>query len=179
MDNWLRSSRTWLYEDTSGGNFSTGSFAAALDARSDVGGIDVLAQTGLSLVAGETYTLSFDMWGMNDALTEGLDVRFTYGFADALLSTDGTGVTVLDEKTTVGNDGAIESVTVDFTPTVTNTNYAIQFFMDGSGTTNNHSYLDNIQLVPEPSSTALFGLGGLALLLLRKRPLIVSSQFGL
>ena len=170
ISSWSRTGRAWLYEDVSGSNFTAGSFAAAIDARSDVNGIDVLAQTGISLIAGITYTLTFDIWGLGSVATpEALDARFTHSFTDELDYTDGTGITVVDEKTTVGNDGSVESVSIDFTPTVTNSNYALQFFMDGSGTSNNHLYIDNVQLVPEPSSTALFSLGLLALLSRKRR----------
>ena len=170
ISSWSRSGRTWLYQDTGSSNFTNGSFAAAIDARSDVNGIDVLAQTGLSLTAGITYTLTFDIWGTGGVATpEALDARFTYGFANELDYTDGTGVTVIDEKTTVGNDGSAETVSIDFTPTVTDSNYALQFFMDGTGTTNNHLYIDNIQLVPEPSSSTLFALGLLSVLFRRSK----------
>ena len=84
---------------------------------------------------------------MNSANTEGLDVRLTRGFADALDPISGTGMTLVDEKTTVGNDGQAESVTVSFTVPTTDSNYALQFFMDQEGSNNhNHVYLDNVQL---------------------------------
>ena len=173
VDSWLRSGRAWLYGNRGGAdetNFSAGDWAVALDARSDLSGIDVLAQTGLSLVAGSLYTLTFDMWGMGVATTEALDVRFTFGFSDALVHTDGTGVTVLDEKTTVGNDGFFESVTVNFTPSVTDANYGLQFFMDGTGENNNHVYIDNVVLsIPEPSTLALLGIGAFLMRFIRRR----------
>ena len=93
--------------------------------------------------------MSFDLFGPGGAATDPLDVRFTHGFTDALDHTSGTGVTVLSSKTTIGNDGAAETVTVTFTPTVTDANYALQFFVanntDGS---HFHPYIDNVQLNP-------------------------------
>ena len=168
---WSGTSRTWLFNDIGGANFSDGVYATEIDARIDQNGVDVLAQTGLSLTAGTIYTLTFDMWGRGNFLTtNGLDVRLTYGFGDALVHTDGTGLTLLDEKTTVGNDGFYETVTVEVSPTVTDSNYALQFFMDDSGISEAHVFIDNVILtVPEPSSTALLGLGAFGLMLRRKR----------
>ena len=108
-------------------------------------GVNVLAQSGFYLVAGNVYELTFDMWGENSE-PAALDVRFTYGYDNILDHTNGTGVTVLDEKTTVGNDGVAESVAVRFTPTVSAL-YALQFFADDSGSSNAHIWIDDVELV--------------------------------
>jgi hypothetical protein len=125
--------------------FPDGEWCAQIDAREDIAGVDVLAQSGFALVAGNLYELTFEMWGAK-AVTAALDVRFTYGYDNILVHTNGTGVTVLDEKTTVGNDGVAESVTVQFTPTVSAL-YALQFFADDSGNSDAHIWIDNIKLV--------------------------------
>ncbi|MDA3923215.1 MAG: hypothetical protein PF904_00770 [Kiritimatiellae bacterium] len=148
VDHWLWTSRAWIFFDGTGGaNFPDGSCAFGLDASPSHNGIDVIAQTGLPLVAGTTYKLTFDLFGRGGSgLTEPLDVRFTHTWTDALVYTNGTGTTVLDEKTTVGNDGVAESVTVQFTPTVSAL-YALQFFADDSGACNAHIWIDNVKLV--------------------------------
>ncbi len=154
VDNWLRTSRAWLYGNRGGANeanFSDGDWAVSVDARSDVSGIDVLAQTGISLEAGTTYTLSFDMWGLGAPATSGLDVRLTRDFgadSNALDPTAGSGITLIDEKSTVGNDGNFETVTFTFTAGTTDANYALQFFMDDTLVNNNHAYIDNVRLNP-------------------------------
>ena len=146
---WSSTGRTWLYHNKGGddeANFPDGDYAAALDGSFSFEGVtDVLAQRGLSLVQGTKYRLTFDMWGMNYPTPVPLDVRFTYGFTDVLDSTNGVGVTVLDDKTTVGDDGSFETVTVYFTATATHADYAVQFFLDGDA--HHHLYIDNVELI--------------------------------
>ena len=150
VEHWLRTGRAWIFFDdgTRGANFPDGSCAFGLDASPNHNGIDVIAQTGLSLVAGTTYKLTFDLFGRGGGgLTAPLDARFTHTWTDALVYTNGTGTTVLDEKTTVKGDGASETVTVYFTPTVTDADYAVQFFMDNSVQDGDHAYIDSVELV--------------------------------
>ena len=150
VDHWLRTTRAWIFFDdgTCGANFPDGSCAFGLDAAGNIYGIDVIAQTGLSLVAGTTYKLTFELFGRGGSgLTAPLDVRFTHTWTDALVYTNGVGTTVLDEKTTVKGDGVSETVTVFFTPNVTDADYALQFFMDNSVQDGDHAYIDNVQLV--------------------------------
>lgn len=155
---WSGTSRIW-YMNEGTEEFPDGDFGVRIDARTDISA-DTLAQGGVALIAGVTYTLEFDMWGESPT-TAGLTVRIT----DAATTTDQTGgtdtLTILSGKTTVGNDGAVEHVSVDFMPTVTDT-YALQFFV-ASGNTNNHVWIDNVTLVPEPSTFALAALGLLGL----------------
>jgi autotransporter-associated beta strand protein len=143
--NWSKTSRVWFVTKGTE-SFPDGNYAYSLDG-SDNGGKDVLAQGGLSLEAGKTYNLTFALWGPNTALTEYLDVRFTYGYSSLTDPTSGTGVLVLDNKTTVGNNGAFENVTVQFTPTVS-TNYALQFIADTDAgeSDGDHIWMDNVVL---------------------------------
>ena len=78
--------------------------------------------------------------------------------------------------TRVANGNAFTDEFVDFTPTVT-ANYQVGVrnngYVSSTGADNNQStiFFDNARLVevPEPSSTALLGLGGLALILRRRK----------
>lgn len=60
-----------------------------------------------------------------------------------------------------------------YTNTVTTTTGATGFTLYNSNTTSNASannlYANNLQVVPEPSSLALIGLGGLAMMRLIRR----------
>jgi len=160
---WMGNSRIW-YVNEGTGQFPDGDWGVRIDDRTDISA-DTLAQGGLQLFAGYTYTLEFDMWG-ETATTAGLTARIT----DAAAITDQTGgtdtLTILSDKTTVGNDGVVEHVSVDFVPTVTDT-YALQFFVASDATNrnaNNHVWIDNVTLVPEPTTLALTALGLLGLL---------------
>ena len=83
------SSRTWLLQNQGGAdeaNFPDGDYAVLMDGDSNFA-TQVLAQSGLSMVAGTTYTLTFDLWGRNTvggapANTQNLNVRFAYDWGD-------------------------------------------------------------------------------------------------
>lgn len=136
--------------------FPDGNYACKIDGNGAVGGKDVLAQGGLSLETGKTYRLTFDIWGVPpySSVTEKLDVRLTRDSSSLTDATSGTGVFVLDDKTSVANDGLFESVTVNFTPSVTSTNYALQFFADNTEYKDDHICIDNIVLAVTPPTTS-------------------------
>lgn len=144
---WSRSSRIWLMEKGDE-TFPDGGYACKIDGNGNVGGKDVLAQGGLELQAGKTYRLTFAIWGggLFSSTTEKLDVRLTRGYSDITDSASGTGVLILDDKTSVANDVMYETVTVQFTPAVTDSNYALQFFADSIVYQDDHICIDNLAL---------------------------------
>lgn len=144
---WSATSRIWLLEKGTE-TFPGGNYAYKIDGNGAAGGMDVLAQGGLSLESGQTYRLTFDIWGVPpySITTEKLDVRLTRDYSSLTDPTSGTGVLVLNDKTSVANDGLFESVTVDFTPSVTSTSYALQFFADNTAYRDDHICIDNIVL---------------------------------
>ncbi len=134
---------------------ANGDYAVRLDERSDIG-TDHLTQGGLSLTAGTEYTLSVDMWSQ-------------FGGGGSTLNVDFTGPATINAIVAyVDSVTGVETVSVNFTPTTTGS-YTIELFND-SGTTNNHTWVDNVsvQEVPEPYSLALLG-GSLFALLIRRR----------
>lgn len=147
VSSWSTTSRIWFLEKGTE-TFPDGSYALQIDGNGDAGGTDVLAQGGLSLTAGKTYRLSFAIWGGNPSsiVTEKLDVRLTRDYSSLTDPTSGTGVLILDNKTSVANNGAFETVTVQFTPAVTSANYALQFFADNAIYQDDHICIDNLVL---------------------------------
>lgn len=145
---WSRDSSVWYVRDDWGDDaFPDGNGAYRIGGYT--AGPQVLAQEGVSLTAGTRYRLKFDMWGENAGDPMPLDVRLTYGHgggANILAENAGTGLLVVDGETTDGNDGSVESVTKDFMATVSDANYAIQLFADGTGLNNRHIWIDNIVL---------------------------------
>lgn len=148
VSSWSTTTRIWFLEKGTE-TFPDGSYALQIDGNGDAGGIDVLAQGGLSLTAGKTYRLSFAIWGGNPSstATEKLDVRLTRDYGSLTDPTSGTGVLVIDDKTSVvTTNGSFETVTVLFTPTVTSANYALQFFADNAIYKDDHICIDKVEL---------------------------------
>jgi len=119
-------------------------------------GTDFLVDTGMSLQGQETFTLNGAITGANfitfefsNAITVADDTEYTVGW----VYYQGSGVDRLgyDENT----DGGRLSVTTD--PYGGASSRGISFSIQGTET------------IPEPSSTALLGLGGLALILRRRK----------
>ncbi len=153
---WDKDDRVWYVTDGGEAEFPDGDFAYRIDARLDIGGADTLWQSGIDLTADTEYMLSFDMWG--EAANAILDATLTG--PDTLV--------LFDDTTTDGNDGAAETKSILFTPTVTGS-YTLNFFTDVNNG-NNHTWIDNAAIqavqsaaVPEPSTLALAALGLLGL----------------
>lgn len=149
---WSKDNRVWHVHEYQE-SFPDGDYAYIIDGAHS-GEQDVLAQGGLYLEAGKLYRLTFAMWGGGFA-TQELDVRFTYGSADITDENSGTGVLVLDEKFTDGTDADYENVTVDFVPTVTDFDYALQFIGSSSTGDSGHIWIDNVQIEWLPSGTLI------------------------
>lgn len=143
-----------------------GSYMMRLDANNagnPNGGPETLRQSGLALTAGLTYTLDLDLFGGSAT------------GANVLVQLIGTGANAGNDITvgtfTDSNASGIEEVRgVDFSSSVTSTG-EYELRLSTTNTNNNHAFVDNVVIdqTPEPSSTALLGLGGLALILRRKK----------
>jgi len=110
--------------------------------------------SSFTLNAGDTVTVTFDLWSTN----AGNGSTFTTNFA-------GLGV---QTATGVAPNGAAAAQSIEFTAISTITSADLVFASTAGG----HQYrLDNVAVsfVPEPSSAALLGLGGLALILRRRK----------
>ncbi|MEJ6778447.1 MAG: PEP-CTERM sorting domain-containing protein [Akkermansiaceae bacterium] len=88
-------------------------------------------------------------------------------------ATAGSYATPLAEATgTVAVDGAWHSINLEYTPDSAVDGHTIGIGFGAAGTTGLHYlYYDNavVSVIPEPSSVALLGLGGLGVLLRRRR----------
>lgn len=149
-DDWSRSSgRIWYMTDEGDDEFPDGDYAVRLDARDDVGGIEVLSQGNLNLVAGQIYTLSLSYWAdnANGAL---LDVGLSGASA----------VVIHDDLATDGTDGLADLVSKNFSVDVTGV-YSLDISSAPNG--DNHAWVDNVDIneIPEPCSLALLGVGSL------------------
>ncbi len=143
-----------------------GSYMMRVDANS-VQGQNYLFQT-VSLASG-LYNFAADIFG---TAATGAQVEFelvgvTGGAADGITIDIGT---FTDNSTF---DGLDQSTRIESVSSVTTVGVAgdYEFRFSSPLTNNNHAYVDNVSFdaVPEPSSTALLGLGGLALILRRRK----------
>ena len=164
-DNWNRGpteTRIWTVTDQGRGDLIPGLYSMRLDAANagnPNGGPETLRQGGLNMTVVQ-YTFTSDLWGQSGT------------GATLLVELIGTGAN-LGNDITIGTfndttDGSIQLVSHEFTPSVAG-EYEIRLSApNGDG---NHVFVDNISIeeVPEPSSTALLGLGGLALILRRRK----------
>jgi len=120
------------------------------DFQSGAGGTSASINVGVGLIAGETYEIQ--AWFVDDRLNQ--DAR-TMTVSDGV----NPGVTLNDEF-------VIGTFVADGTGTQT-----LQIVGDdgSGGAVNAHFSAFQVRLIPEPSTTLLFGLSGLALLGRRKR----------
>lgn len=129
-------------------------------------GVNHTAVTSYTFADLNTFTLDFDNFRRVD--TNGLGITAEIGYWDgsfnSLASVNfgavGSATTVLARTMDYKVNGGVEIGEL----------VAIKFTSDSGSPVNFQAGVDNIVLtVPEPSSTALLGLGGLALMLRRKR----------
>lgn len=163
--------------------------------RDNAGG-NVPSGTGTWLLAvggdtGSSATSTDDYWQFSAAAVSGkmLDLTsFSFNYAagnsgtssfTAYVSTDsGSSFTQLDDASLSPSGSALSStINIDLT-SIADTEAAIFRIniSDGSGWAGYHNSVQNVQLfgdvtsaVPEPSTTALLGLGGIALILRRRK----------
>ena len=120
------------------------------------------------IVEGTTYTLTLDVGG---AFWDGQSATFRlYGSTAGI----GTALGGAENTVTVGNlstTGWELDQTVSFTATATEAGQTLGIALLGASPT--QATYDNVRLessaIPEPSTTALLGLGGLALILRRRK----------
>lgn len=164
---WSRNgSRNWVVTDNgAAASFPVGNYAYRLDAASAgvaTGNGDIIFQSGISLVAGQQYRFELDMW--SESVAQG---------ADLTAQLTGSGLSTIALFTNyVDAVAGIEHLTYDFTATETGS-FTLELFNANQLTANNsnHTWIDNVSLeaIPEPSSTALLGIAGLALLTRKRR----------
>lgn len=136
-------SSTGFYEWMAGPD-SYGSDGTACVAAMDNAGTTLLYQDGISLNSGASYTFSIDIWQSSNRVPgPSLDVRLTTGDASDFAAPENA-LTLVTGETTL-YDGAVETVSVDFTPSVTDASYAIQ--IQGTLVWANYMFLDNVQLL--------------------------------
>jgi hypothetical protein len=160
-----------------------GSFAAAFNAGGSTPN-GVLSQT-FNTIALQVYTVTFD-WGNYGAdATQQLQIEVKDGTSGSELITPGSGmVTTISGATIIQNtnvfqiqdstgqfpaiNGAApngEFSLFSFTFTAQSSGSSTIIFTDiALGTVNSDSMLDNIQVVPEPSTWAMMGVGAMMLL---------------
>ncbi len=153
---WTRTgNRLWYVTDGTDDEFPDGSFAFRIDARLDLEGANQLQQSGISLSAGTQYDFSFDLWG--ESGTAIIDVELT-GPAT---------IKLFDDTSSSGTNGVYETKSTQFTPAVGGS-YTLSFFTDVNNG-DNHAWVDNAILIPEPATLAMLGLGGVITLARRRR----------
>ena len=127
---------------------------------------DVTVSQTFSTVPGTTYTVAFEMGGIFFAANP---MEITASVFDGT-ATSGADLGQLVESR-ANTDGSGYNVPVSFTFTA-DTIQSTLVFVETSGNTNSSNpAIDNVSVnaVPEPSSAALLGLGGLALILRRRK----------
>ncbi len=123
----------------------------------DPGHLGTLSQSIAGFNVGQDYILTFD-WGNREDLGQDYDFEFDVAISGQTFSQYGT--TPLD----------MSSAQIEFTAANTTETIDITFHYPG-----NYSYtdgaLDNfaVSTVPEPSSTALIGIAGMAMILRRRK----------
>ncbi|BDS06985.1 hypothetical protein NT6N_20250 [Oceaniferula spumae] len=139
--------------------FASGDYAYRLDGATN-NGVDSIIQSGIGLTSGQIVTLSFDAFLDGNAGTNEVLARLTGPVT----------IDLLGAGTLLTRDGSSEPVTSASFAITTSGTYTFEIYADQS-TTSNHIIVDNLVLnaVPEPSSTALLGIGGLALILRRRK----------
>ena len=138
-----------------------------------------LFSDAVSLVAGQSYTLSYDtrlLSAYNGDFSAPITPNTSMGLAVALQSNDGFNpLTTLyfDEHVVVNNPSSWNTQTFTFTSAISSAHVRLSIYSHSGDNSGSHVYtaIDNFQLtaVPEPSSFAMV-LGGIAnLLLIRRR----------
>ena len=155
LTDWTISGGFGVMKDHNRFGFSSdGSTYLALESNSFGPGAGIISQT-IATTIGDNYSLSFEYSALSTAAV--IDITYDVGGADQ----------VLTFQNSSGQTWATE--TFDFIATSTSTTLTFEG-TGGLGSIASAS-IDNVSIVfvPEPSSTALLGLGGLALLMRRKR----------
>lgn len=125
--------------------------------RTDPNGLGTLSQTVSGMTVGQDYELTFD-WGNRAHIGGDQNYEFDVSIAGQSFSQFGT------------DPVDMTSETIPFTATSTSETIGITFYFPSSFSETDGAF-DNfaINQVPEPSSTVLIGIGGLALILKRRR----------
>jgi hypothetical protein len=123
----------------------------------------------------DSSTLSLDFTSVKNGVDDSMFVRLYLDGSTTgidLLTIDGANTIAFNVANTTFSGGGNPSgtLTYSFDDAVTSAELFIGFEADGTG---DHWTLDNVSfdgtVVPEPSTTALLGLGGLALILRRRK----------
>ncbi len=110
----------------------------------DNAGTSLLYQDGINLGADNSYTFTVDLWQVGGTgAGPSLDVRMTTGNSSDFAAPENA-ITLVTHETTIGSDNAIETVSVNFTPSVSDSSYAIQ--IQGTAEWGIYMLLDNVTL---------------------------------
>ena len=151
FDDWFHSGGALVVSDN--GPSAAGSYAAEIPAP----GNDI-RMVSVSVVAGQTYDVSWDYKVDSDGEFSGNFRWFDSG--GGWLGEDGFGHTTTagwETRSFTSSAAPAGAVMAD-----------IVFFTQGSATTGS-MLVDNVSVVPEPATLCMVGMGGVAMLVIRKK----------
>lgn len=170
---WVVTGNTFFHNDEGA---TDGSFAASFNTSNSTPD-GVLSQT-FATIALQVYTVTFDWGNFGADITQRLQIEVKDGATDLITSGSGmvstvSGATIIQNTSVLQIEDSTGSGVVNgaapntefslfsFTFTAQSSSSTIIFTDIGLGSTGSDGLLDNVSVVPEPSTWAMIGVGAL------------------